>query len=168
VKILLPAPALSAALFLAWLMLSESVSAGHLLLGAALALGLPPLASRWREDPSVLRAPRAAGRLAGAVLIDIVRSNLVVARLILGDERQITPRFVRVPLALRAPHGVVALAGIVTMTPGTLSADLSEDGRELLVHAFDVDDDAAEAALVAGIKARYEAPLIAVFDGSDA
>jgi multicomponent K+:H+ antiporter subunit E len=50
------------------------------------------------------------------------------------------------------------------MTPGTLSADLSDDRRHLLVHAFDVDDDAAQAALIAGIKARYEAPLKLIFE----
>ena len=50
----------------------------------------------------------------------------------------------------------MALAGIITMTPGTLSAELSEDRRHLLVHAFNVDD---EPALIAQIKARYEAPL---------
>jgi multicomponent K+:H+ antiporter subunit E len=47
------------------------------------------------------------------------------------------------------------------MTPGTLSAELSPDGRHLLVHAFNVDD---EAALVAQIKARYEAPLQEIFE----
>ena len=101
----------------------------------------------------------------GAVLVDIVKSNLTVARLILGNERNITPRFVWVPLAIRDPHGIVALAGIVTMTPGTLSADLSDDRRHLLVHAFDVDDEAAQAALIADIQARYEAPLIRIFEG---
>ena len=78
--------------------------------------------------------------------------------------RRIQPRFVWYPLAIRDPHGIVALAGIITMTPGTLSADLSDDRRHLLIHAFDVDDDAAEAALVADIRARYEAPLIEIFE----
>jgi multicomponent K+:H+ antiporter subunit E len=165
VKRLLPAPGLSAALFIAWLMLSGSASAGHLLLGAALALAVPPLTARWRPAPVRLRAPGTALRLAATVLADIVLANLTVARLILGDERRITPRFVRVPLSLREPRAIVALAGIVTMTPGTLSADVSDDHRELLVHAFDVDDNAAEEALVAEIKTRYEAPLILIFEG---
>lgn len=164
-KSLLPSPLLSAVLFIAWLMLNASASAGHLLLGAVVALGLPPLTARWRSAPAALRRPGVALRLAATVAGDIVRANLSVARRILGDERRITPRFVRVPLDLRAPHGVVALAGIVTMTPGTLSADISDDARELLVHAFDVDDDAAEAALVAEIKSRYEAPLIEIVEG---
>lgn len=48
------------------------------------------------------------------------------------------------------------------MTPGTLSADLSDDRSHLLVHAFDIDDDAAQATLMANIQQRYEAPLIRI------
>jgi multicomponent K+:H+ antiporter subunit E len=54
------------------------------------------------------------------------------------------------------------LAALATMTPGTLSADLSEDHSQLLVHAFDIDDEAAQAALIAELKARYETPLIRI------
>jgi len=167
-KRLLPAPLLSLALWIAWLMLNESASAGHLLLGAALAIVLPWFTERWRPDRPHIGRLGVMLRLAGAVLVDIVKSNLTVARLILGNERNITPRFVWVPLAIRDPHGLVALAGIVTMTPGTLSADLSDDRRHLLVHAFDVDDEAAQAALIADIQTRYEAPLIRIFEGDRA
>ena len=167
-KRLLPSPLVSLALLVTWLMLNEAASPGHLLLGAALALVLPWLTRAWR--PGVPRVGRVgtAMKLAARVLLDIVKSNITVARLILGNERHITPRFVWVPLAIRDPHGIVALAGVVTMTPGTLSADLSDDRRHLLVHAFDIDDDAAQAALIADIKARYEAPLIRIFEGDRA
>jgi multicomponent K+:H+ antiporter subunit E len=167
-KRLLPAPVLSLALFMTWLMANESVSAGHLLLGAALALMLPWLTQARRPDKPRVRHLGTVLQLGGAVLVDIVKSNITVARLILGHQRNITPRFVWVPLAIRDPHGIVALAGIVTMTPGTLSADLSDDRRHLLVHAFDIDDDAAQAALIADIQSRYEAPLIRIFEGDRA
>jgi multicomponent K+:H+ antiporter subunit E len=165
VRRLLPSPLLALALFITWLMLNESASAGHLLLGAALALALPWFTQAWRPDKPRVGRIGIAFKLAVAVLVDIVKSNIAVAKLILGNERHITPRFIWVPLTLRDPHGVVALAGIVTMTPGTLSADLSPDHRHLLVHAFDVDDDAAQAALIADIQARYEAPLMQIFEG---
>ena len=66
-----------------------------------------------------------------------------------------------VPLDIRDPHGIAALAGIITMTPGTLSSDLTEDRRHLLVHAFNVDD---EQGLGASIKERYETPLREIFE----
>lgn len=162
---LLPEPRLSAALFIGWLMLNGSTSVGHMVLGAVLGTVLPLASQRWRPDrPRVVRW-RPMLRLACIVLVDIVMSNIVVARRILGAERNITPRFIRIPLEIRDPHGLVALAGIVTMTPGTLSADLSEDRRELLVHAFHLNDAQDEAQVVQSIRERYEVPLISIFEG---
>jgi len=158
---LLPAPVLSLVLWVSWLMLNESVSAGHLLLGAALALVVPWFTERYRPDKPALRGALTACRLALVVLADIVKSNLVVARQVLGPESRVRPAFVWVPLDIRDPHGIVALAAIITLTPGTLSSDLSEDRRHLLVHALHVDD--AEA-LVADIKQRYESPLREIFE----
>ena len=56
---------------------------------------------------------------------------------------------------------ITALAGIITMTPGTLTADVAEDRSYLLIHALHVDD--AEA-IVASIKTRYEAPLKEIYE----
>lgn len=160
-KRLLPAPLLSVTLFVAWLMLNQSASAGNLALAAIFAVGLPLAFVGFRVDPPRIRRPLVIARLGLLVLYDIVMSNIEVARRILGPESKITPRFVWVPLDIRDPHGIAALAGIITMTPGTLSSDLTEDRRHLLVHAFNVDD---EQALVASIKERYETPLREIFE----
>jgi multicomponent K+:H+ antiporter subunit E len=160
-KRLLPAPLLSAALLLCWLMLNQSVSVGQWVLGAALALAVPWFTERLRPDKPNLKAWGTALRLAGVVLADIVLSNVEVARRVLGPEAALHPGWVWVPLDIRDPHGIAALAGIITLTPGTLSAELSEDRRHLLVHAFDLAD---AAELVADIKTRYEAPLRAIFE----
>ena len=82
--------------------------------------------------------------------------------LIIGPERRLRPDFVRIPVDGMDPVGVAVLAGIITLTPGTLSVDTVDDGRSLLVHALDV---ANPAALVETIRARYEAPLRAIFPG---
>ena len=161
-KRMLPSPVLSALLFVLWPLLNQSWSPGQLLLGAALALCIPWFSERLRPCRPALRAPWAIVRLGFVVLWDIVVANVEVARRILGRESAIRPRFVWLPLTIADPHGIVALAGIVTMTPGTLSSELTPDRRHLLIHVLNVDD---EAALVAGIKARYEAPLLAIFEG---
>lgn len=151
-----PSPWLSAALCVAWLMLNASLSAGQLLLAALLATALPLLTRRRQAHPPRPVRPARIARLALVVLKDIVLSNIELARRVLGPHDALQPRFVWVPLELRSAHGIVVLAGIVSLTPGTLSAELSDDRRHLLVHAFNVAD---EAALVQSIKARYEAPL---------
>ena len=157
----LPAPLLSATLFAVWLLLNNTLDPAHLVLGAALAILVPRFTEGLRPQRPRIRRPLVVVRLGLVVLWDIVLSNIEVARRILGPEAAIRPAFVWVPLDLTDPHAIVSLAGIITMTPGTLSAELSPDGRHLLVHAFNVDD---EAALIAQLKARYEAPLKEIFE----
>lgn len=160
-KRLLPAPLLSAALLLCWLMLNQSASPGNWLLGGALAMAVPWFTERLRPDKPRFKAWGTVLGLGGVVLKDIVLSNVEVARRVLGPETALSPGWVWVPLDIRDPHGIVALAGIITLTPGTLSAELSEDRRHLLVHAFNLGD---EQALVADIKLRYETPLREIFE----
>ena len=160
---LLPSPLTSAALLLAWLMLNASASPGQWLLGALLALVIPGLLAPLRPVRSPVRAWPALLRLVGVVLWDIVRSNIDVARRVLGPDAAIQPRFLWVPIDLQDPLAIVMLGGIVTTTPGTISAEVSDDRRWLLVHALHAPDDEAAAAIAADIKARYEAPLAKVF-----
>ena len=152
----LPTPVLSAGLFGAWLMLNGSVSPGHLLLAAALAFGLPLATRHLRDGQSRRLRAGAAARLALTVTRDAAIANIDVARRVLGRENRLRPAFVRVPLDIHNPHGAVALMAIVSLTPGTLSAELSPDARHLLIHALHLED---EAALVAAIKSDYETPL---------
>jgi len=158
---LLPAPLMTLVLALLWPVLNQSWSLGQLLLGLLLALLVPCFTEPLRESRPVLRRPAAAVRLALVVLKDVITSNIDVARLILGRESSIRPAFVWLPLSITEPHGIVVLAAVITMTPGTLSAELSEDRKHLLLHAFNVDD---QRALIDTIKARYEAPLMEIFE----
>jgi multicomponent K+:H+ antiporter subunit E len=99
-------------------------------------------------------------RLIGLVTYDIVVANIAVARLVLGPTARLKPVFVQVPLTLTQPMSIALLASIITMTPGTVSSDLSKDNKMLLVHALDCSDP---DALVADIKQRYEKPLLEIF-----
>lgn len=161
VAALLPAPRTSVALFVVWLMVNDSVSAGHVMLAVVLALVIPVLAERWRPDQSRPRRPTVALRLFGRVLLDIVTANVEVAGQVLGRESRLKSAWVWVPLDLRDRHAASLLAAIVTLTPGTVSSDLADDLSHLLVHALHVED---ADALVADIKTRYEQPLKEIFE----
>jgi multicomponent K+:H+ antiporter subunit E len=129
-------------------------------LAAALAIALPLAATMLRPPRAKFGRLRTALRLAATVLVDIVLSNIEVARRILGPQSALTPGFIWVPLDIRSAHGITALASIITLTPGTVSAELTGDQRHLLVHCFNLaDGDEA----IATIKARYEAPLMEIF-----
>lgn len=163
-KRILPSPLLSATLLATWLLMNNSLAAGQIVLGLVLAIAVPAVTARLREK-SFAGARRfargaVAARLALRLLGDIVVSNIEVARRILGPESALEPRFVWVPLDIRDARGIAALMAVVTLTPGTVSADLSPDRRRLLVHGLHVPD---EAELVATVKQRYEAPLMEIF-----
>ena len=111
------------------------------LLAVLLAAAIPWWTNRFRADPPVLRKPALALRFALRVLVDIVVSNIDVARRVLGPEAVLQSRWLWVPLDVRSPAGQAVLAGVVTLTPGTLSSEFSPDRRFLLVHALHCTDE---------------------------
>lgn len=151
-------PIIAVSLFAGWLLLVGSVSPGHLLLATLLAAVLPAIGARLAPPLPALRRPDACLRLLARVGIDILRSNLAVAARVLSSQ---PPRggFVRVPLTLTDPRAIALLAGIVTLTPGTLSVDV--DDRALWVHALQLDGDAQSVA--DEIRDRYESLLLEIF-----
>jgi multicomponent K+:H+ antiporter subunit E len=155
-----PAPIVSLCVFVVWLLLNNTVFVGHVLLAFLLAWLMPFICIAQDEAAIPLRKPKTFVRLMLIVLYDIVISNLQVARLIVGRERNINPSFLWVPLDIETDAAKLWLAGIITMTPGTVSALFSDDRRHLLVHSLNVDD---VPAMVQGIKDRYEAPLKEIF-----
>lgn len=153
---------LAAVLLALWLLLNDSVSPGHALLGLLLAIGIPLLTASMRPMRAQVRRPLAIARLLWTVIKDIIRSNLAVARIILGDKRcRSNGGFMDVPLDLRDPHGLAALACIVTATPGTVWAGLSPDGATLTLHVLDLQD---EQVWIDTIKLHYERPLMEIFE----
>ena len=158
-RALIPHPVSSLAIAVLWLLLNGP-SNGQLVLAVLFALALPRLLPAPAIPSPRLAAPVVAAKLVLVVLYDIVKANLEVAVRILGPESRIRPTFVWVPLDIASPQGIAVFASIITMTPGTLSCEVSEDRRWLLVHAFHADDAAAVAAEV---KSRYEAPLREIF-----
>jgi multicomponent K+:H+ antiporter subunit E len=160
-KWILPHPALSAMLLAVWLLMANAISFGGIVVGTTLALVLPKFTQPfWPNRPRV-RFGRAFGAYLAIVLFDIVIANFQVARLILfRRNRHLRARWLVVPIDLSTPEAITVLAGTISLTPGTVSSDVSADGRYLLVHALDVPDEAAE---IDRIKARYEARLQRVF-----
>jgi multicomponent K+:H+ antiporter subunit E len=160
VRRLLPHPLVSLVLLGVWLLAWNSLDPGIVLLGLVVAAVLPRVTARfWPEAPVRVRAGPLL-RFLPLFLFDVVVANLAVAVLVLGPRSRLRPGFVAVPLEARDPWLTTVLASVITLTPGTVSANLSGDGRTLLVHALDLPD--ADAA-VARIKTRYERALMEIF-----
>lgn len=157
---LLPHPGLSALLVVMWMVMVNDLTAGALFLGLAVGIAVPIFTAPWWPGrPRVRFWP--AVRYCGIVLWDILVANFQVAAIILfKPNRALRPAWLTIPLELATAEAITVFAGTISLTPGTVSADVSACGKFLLVHALDAPDPAAE---VAKVKARYEARLKEVF-----
>lgn len=161
-RAVIPAPLLSASLFAMWLVLARSASAGHLLIALILAIGIPILTHRLRLSTVRVRRPLVVARFIMRVGRDVLISNLEVAwGVVIWQWRRPRSAFVVVPLELRDPTGLAALSMVTTVVPGTVWSELALDRSALLLHVWDVAD---EAAFVDRFKSRYEKPLREIFE----
>lgn len=158
----LPHPLLTLVLTGFWILLLNDFSMGGLVLGLALGMLIPLYTTNfWPRPPRIRSYPKAFAYFI-VVMGDIVVANVQVAWWILfWRNEQLRPRFFTVPLEIRTPEAIATLAGTITMTPGTVSSDLSADGRALLVHGLHVPD---EAETIQTIKTCYEARLLEIFE----
>lgn len=152
----------TAMLLALWLLLNDTLEPGHWLLGAALTIAITLGTAAMRPLRARPHHLLVAVRLLGVVLVDITRSNIAVAGVILGPaRRRAHSGFMKIPIDLRDPYGLAVLACIITATPGTVWAGLSPDGGNLTIHVLDLQD---EEAWIRTIKHRYERPLMEIFE----
>ena len=158
---LLPHPILALMIVLVWMLLINEISFGGLLVGVVVALVVPQLTGPFWPNRPQIRFGWPLLEYLGIVLWDIVMANFQVAWLILFRRAaELRSHWLVIPLEIRSPEAITTLAGTISLTPGTVSADISADGKALLVHALDVADAGAE---VERIKRRYEARLVRIF-----
>lgn len=146
-----------------WLLLNGELSVMSIAFGVLLALLLVLAIAQLRPVRPRLRHVHLAIPLVAAVLVDIVLSNLGVARVVLGltRNRQVRSGFIDIPLELSDPHGLAILAVIVTSTPGTSWAGVAPDGRVLRLHMLDIRN---EDEWIRSFKRRYERRLMRIFE----
>ncbi len=159
-KTLVPAPRVSIVLAVLWLWLNDSVAPGQLLLAAAAGLGIPWFVRELRDAPAAWPDPERFVRFLALLLWDIVRANFIAARQVLGPRSALRPRFVPMPVELESDQAVTLLASAVSLTPGTVSAELSPERDVLWIHSLSTQD---EAELVRGLKDRYERRIKEMF-----
>jgi multicomponent K+:H+ antiporter subunit E len=160
---ILPNPALTLLLTLLWMMLNNTVSLGHLVLGLFLGWAIPLLVQGFLVDLPKVRRPLKLCVFLLKVFYDIAVANVNVAKLVLGPRGRLQPAFLEVPMAIEHPFVLAVLTSIISLTPGTVSASLRPDHKVLLIHALDAPD---MEALVAEVKNRYETPLLEIFECS--
>lgn len=158
---LFPRPELSGILWGLWLLLVNSLSFGQILLGAFWAWLIPFYTHSFWPGVMSLRKPWLGLKFLGVVMVDILIANAIVARLVLSNSERLQPAFMLMPLDVKEDFTITLLASTISLTPGTVSADLTADRRHLLIHSLHVDD---VEQTIAQMKQRYEAPLKEMFE----
>jgi multicomponent K+:H+ antiporter subunit E len=157
---LVPHPVTSVLVLLTWLVLNDPRTPGTWVMGLVLAWALPWSTRRlWTETIRVRSLPRILAYI-GLVVYDVFVSNIRVCWLILTRPTRLTPVLVKMPLAIRDPYGIAALAATISYTPGTVAVDVSPDRSFLLVHVFHTSDP---RRVVQDLKQRYERRLLEIF-----
>jgi len=159
---LFPHPYLTLLLIITWMLLVNQLKLGSLVLAVILGTIIPLMTAPYWPDRPILRNPLAIIGYVLIVMYDIIKSNVIVAAIVLfKPNSQLKSAWITVPLDLRSPEAITVLAGTITMTPGTVTADMSGDGRALLIHCLHAPnpDEVRDE-----IKSRYEARLMRIFE----
>ena len=156
----LPSLPQSFTVFAFWLLMAEELSFAHILMALVLAVGMPLIAARLEREFARMARLDVLLQLGGVLIWDLLVANFTVARQVLGRQDKLTPQFIWIPLELTNIHGISALASVITLTPGTVAAALTEDRKYMLVHVLSTDDP---QGMIDEIKQRYEVRLRKVF-----
>ena len=126
-------------LALIWETLAGDFTLGTMVVGLVLAVIVLKVAH-------VDVAPRQRARLIPAALLmpyfvwELILSNLRVASDVIRPRMRMRPGIVAIPLDVRSDAEITWLANLITLTPGTLSLDVSHDRKVLYIHAMDIAD----------------------------
>lgn len=92
-------------------------------------------------------------------LWELIKANLQVAYEVMTPHYNMTPGIVRVPLDVKSNLEITVLANMITLTPGTLSLDVSDDKKVLYVHSMYIKD---RESFIHGIKNGFEKRILEI------
>lgn len=131
---------LNVLLALAWVALTGQFTPANFALGFLLGYVLLWLVQRAQGPSLYFARGRQVLGFVAFFLWELVKANLQVTYYILSPHRQMRPGVMAVPLDAQTDAEITLLANLITLTPGTLSLDVSADRRVLYVHSMSLAD----------------------------
>lgn len=142
-------------LALAWMAVSGNYSLANLVLGILLGGLALEVISRQRGEGTYLLRGRKSVALAWLLVIELIKSAWGVARIVMRPKIDIRPGIIAYPMQVKSDAAITLLANLITLTPGTLSVDVSPDRSTLYIHCVDIDDaDAIRKDIADGFERR--------------
>lgn len=130
-------------LIVAWIAITGSLTIANGLLALAVAVLSLGIARAHISEAKLKVRPWAALLLAMLFIKELALSAYRVALQVIRPKLVLRPGIFAFPLALERDFEITLLANLITLTPGTLSVDVSGDRKILYVHALDCSDPAA-------------------------
>ncbi len=142
-----------------WVALTGTFTATNFFFGFILSfLIMWVLTSDRRGSTYFTRGPKVIAFIF-FFLYELIKANLQVAYDVITPTFYMKPGIVKIPLTAQSDLEITLLANLITLTPGTLSLDVSDDKKVLYVHAMYVKD---KEAFIADIKNGFEKRLLEI------
>lgn len=142
-----------------WMLLNNSWTVLTFVVGYLLGFVLLFLLQRFLPERFYGRRVMAILVLIGIFLKELVLSNIEVIKQVARPKLTIRPGIVALPIHLRSPWEITVLANLITLTPGTLTVDVSMDSTTLYIHVMDIPE--AER-VIKDIKETFEKRIMEV------
>ena len=152
--------AINLILTLVWSGLLGGITLSNLVSGFVVSyflLWLVTRGQRWHAG-YFGKLPRVLGFI-GYYLWELIKSNAIIAYDVLTPTHHMKPGVIGIPIEAKTDLEITALANLITMTPGTLSLDISPDRKTLYVHAMYIHDP---EELRRDIKENFEPRVLAL------
>jgi multicomponent Na+:H+ antiporter subunit E len=136
-----------------WMFLSESYSFASFLVGFVIGAALLFLLNRFIPDSYYFKQVKAIGYLIFLFIKELIMANIEVLKWVYKPKLDFQPGIIALPIDVKKNWEITLLANLITLTPGTLSVDVSRDQRYIYIHAIDLPD---VNQTIVGIKDTFE------------
>ena len=123
-----------------WMFLSSSMTAKAFVIGYLIGIILIVTMRRFFNERLYVERLWAAIKLVLIFFRELTLSNISVLRVVLRPKMNIQPMIFAMPIELKEDWEITLLSSLITLTPGTLVINVSDDKKTLYIHAIDVED----------------------------
>jgi multicomponent Na+:H+ antiporter subunit E len=127
-------------LALAWMALTGEFNPFNFVVGFLLGYLMLRLSQRPGDPRNYFQRAALIIRFGFFYLKELFLANLRVAATVLSPKMQMTPAIVAIPLEAESELSISLLANLITLTPGSLTLDISADRHVLYIHTMYAED----------------------------
>jgi len=142
-----------------WVALTGTFTLSNYLFGFLLGFFILRMVTLGRSEAKYFRIVPKVIAFIFYFLYELVKANLQVAYEVMTPHYNMSPGIIKVPLDVETDLEITFLANLISLTPGTLSLDVSDDKKVLYVHAMYIKD---REKFIQGIKNGFEKRILEI------